>query len=306
MYPISQRFYQAVNLLPSDHKPVCALFDVRYRDRIEKEEIRVFKDVMKTLETWKNSSIPTIQCSAQLIDIGLVKYDIPKSLTITIVNSGQSIAYWRFVNKVEESQESKRWISIDVKQGLLLSTESAKVTITVRIDIIIAQGLSSGVEILEDVLVLRLENGRDIYLPVSAEYERSCFGMSLEALVNTKQPVRNIPLAASVRRTELLQDNGLAIELLHSEKLILTDPNKSLYIPKELWRLVDALYAGNAMKEKDLFAMSGIEEELYIIREALDFGEEFTVSCSPHSYAPVLQDFIQGIYILKNIINNKV
>jgi hypothetical protein len=38
----------------------------------------------------------------------------------------------------------------------------------------------------------------------------------------------------------------LCLLLLHAD-------GSKLSIPKELWRLVDALWSGNALKEKDLF-----------------------------------------------------
>jgi hypothetical protein len=37
--------------------------------------------------------------------------------------------------------------------------------------------------------VLRVEKSVDFYVAVSAKYERSCYGMSLQELVHTLQPV---------------------------------------------------------------------------------------------------------------------
>jgi len=248
---------------------------------------------MKSLGAWKNSEVPSIECNTELIDVGRVRYDVVKSHTITVTNNGKAIAYWRFVSKVEDADIAKRWISVDVRQGLLLPTESTTVTITIKVDIATARGLNAGKELLEDVLVLRLENGHDFPLPVTAEYERSCLGMSLEALVNAHEPVRNIPLIAAVRHSELLEDNGVANEVAQSAGG--TKTGTALQLPKELWRTVDALWSGNAMKEKDIFAMPGLSGEVLIIREALDCGKEFTAACSPHSYAQILQDILEGL-----------
>jgi hypothetical protein len=67
--------------------------------------------------------------------------------------------------------------------------------------------------------------------------------MSLEQLVCALDPVRDIPPPA----LEPSQSFDLSQEKSH--------PLPQLSIPKELWRLVDALWQGG-MREKDLFASS--------------------------------------------------
>ncbi len=57
-------------------------------------------------------------------------------------------------------------------------------------------------------------------------------------------------------------------------------------IPKELWRLVDALWQGG-MDEPDLFTISCPLKELRDIRECLDTGADFP-ACSPHAIAETL------------------
>jgi hypothetical protein len=47
---------------------------------------------------------------------------------------------------------------------------------------------------LEDLIVLRVEKSVDFYVAVSAKYERSCYGMSLQELVHTLQPVASTQL----------------------------------------------------------------------------------------------------------------
>ena len=250
----------------------------------------MFEEIIQSLEKWKSSAVPSIDCSVRLLDMGVVHFDVPTSQTITIRNTGTAIAYWRFVPKVEETRECKNWINLDVLQGLLLPGESSDVVVTVRVDVVTAQGLNAGKELLEDVLVLSLESGHDFFVPVTASYKRSYMGMSLEALVNAHGPVRELPLPAVVRHEELLQDNGKAAELAQRQEKHISKPPLSL--PKEIWRLVDALVSGDALREKDLFAAPAVPEELVTIREALDCGQEFTVACSPHSYAHALQDLL--------------
>ena len=81
--------------------------------------------------------------------------------------------------------------------GMLIPGEpAATINVTVTIDNQTAQLLNSGREVLDDILILRLENGRDYYITVKATYARSCFGMNLDELVLYKDPIRTIPLDA--------------------------------------------------------------------------------------------------------------
>lgn len=92
--------------------------------------------------------------------------------------------------------------------------------------------LNSGVDKLYDILVLHLEGGKDIFITVTGmykinlqftiklhillfstkgifffslgNYERSCFGSSLEALVHVSVPVREIPIGKLVELVSML------------------------------------------------------------------------------------------------------
>ena len=79
--------------------------------------------------------------------------------------------------------------------------------------------------------------------------------MSLEQLVCALDPVRNIPPPAF--------DHTQGYDLSQQNK---SQPSQQLSIPKELWRLVDALWQGG-MREKDLFASSAEPGEVQIIMD---------------------------------------
>ena len=90
---------------------------------------------------------------------------------------------------------------------------------------------------MDDILILRVENCNDYFVAVNISYLRSCFGMSIEELTHTLQPIWTTRLPA------LDFPNNLQIQVRTSPKL---------GIPKELWRLVDALWAGDGIREKDV------------------------------------------------------
>lgn len=136
--------------------------------------------------------------------------------------------------------------------GLLIPGESpATIKVTITIDKNTAQLLNQGREVLDDILILRLENGRDYYITVKASYARSCFGMSVDELVLYSDPIRNVPLDP-IKRAEKYDPS----------------PANALCVPKELWRIIDAIYE-KGLQEPDLFVDPGDAEEVKQIRECL-------------------------------------
>ena len=84
----------------------------------------------------------------------------------------------------------------------------------------------------------------------------------------------------------------LSTQTLLSYLSLLGAPKQA--IPKEIWRLLDALStgghngAGNALKQKDLFVSTDVDEkEVIQIRESLDCNVPFP-TCSPHALVEAL------------------
>lgn len=161
--------------------------------------------------------------------------------------------------------------------GMLIPSEKdTTMNFTIQVNNEIASSLNSGKDVLEDIIILRLENGRDYYITVKGRYGRSCFGMSLDELVMYNDPIRSVPL-----------DPVLRIEKYGN------DQTAVLCVPKELWRIVDAIYE-KGLQEKDLFSISGYTEEIQHIRECLDTGEPFG-TFRIHSMADVLVSFLSSL-----------
>ena len=134
--------------------------------------------------------------------------------------------------------------------------ETTSIEFTVTIDFATASILNSGNGTLNDILILRLEKGRDYYISLTGNYARSCFGMTLDELVMYNVPIRSVPLDAEKRA-----ESGIAA-------------NASLCIPKELWRILDSLNE-RGLNYPDLFSVPGLEKECREIRECLDTGNLF-------------------------------
>jgi phosphatidylinositol-bisphosphatase len=137
-----------------------------------------------------------------------------------------------------------------------------------------------------------VEKSVDFHVAVSATYERSCYGMSLQELVYTMQPVATTSLpvhrfAALAEQMAEVGDVGMLEPPAGTEG--------KLSIPKELWRLVDALWSSNALKEKDLFNSKADPREVAAIRSSLDRGLDFPAGCTPHSICEALVSFLQAL-----------
>lgn len=160
---------------------------------------------------------------------------------------------------------------------MLIPGESpATMNFILTIDNDTAQSLNSGREVLDDILILGLEGGRDYYITVKATYARSCFGMSIDELVMYSQPVRTVPLDP-IKRAEKVDPSGAS----------------ALCVPKELWRIVDAIYE-KGLDAPHIFAEPGVPDEICQIRECLDTGAQFG-HYQVHSYAQAFLLFLSSL-----------
>ena len=273
---VSQLNYTRSELNPSDHKPVMSTFLVTIKDVILAKREGVYKDVMKMLDTYENNSLPMVSLNRIKLDFGEVRYDQRVTLPIVITNTGQVVAQFRLVPKVDEIQLCKPWITIAPTYGMLIPGESTEIDMTITIDNTTAHRLNTSQEVLDDVVILRLENGRDYYISLTAKYARSCFGMSVDELVLYTDPIRQVPIDP----------------ILRAEKYDLNS-RAAMCVPKELWRIIDAIYE-RGLDERDLFSMAGDPEEVVTIRESLDTGAPFD-RMSVHSFAEVLTSFLSNL-----------
>jgi phosphatidylinositol-bisphosphatase len=211
------------------------------------------------------------------LDFGEVRYAESITQSIQITNTGSVVAQYRLVPKPDETSVCKPWLTVAPMFGLLVPGEQpSNINLTITINRETAQQLNSGREVLDDVLILRLENGRDYYVTVKANFARSCFGMDVHELVLYSDPIRTIPL-----------------DPIERAKKMDASQNTALCVPKELWRIIDAIYE-KGLEEPHLFVQPGIPEEEAAIRECLDTGKPFAKFWI-HSYAGVLVSFLSSL-----------
>lgn len=71
--------------------------------------------------------------------------------------------------------------------------EKQDITFTLLVDARSAPALNEKGQALDDILVLHLEKGKDIFVVVSGKWQKSPFGASLDELMANNGPVRPLP-----------------------------------------------------------------------------------------------------------------
>jgi inositol polyphosphate 5-phosphatase INPP5B/F len=160
---------------------------------------------------------------------------------------------------------------------IYLTGDKCDILLEVFVDKKSASKLNSGDDKLYDILVLHLEGGKDIFITVTGTYQRSCFGLSIEALVFMPLPVREVALRKLMDLVGSINYCLIVsiIELKNvQENMAVDDPPKEqspLPVPKEIWFLVDHLYK-YGLDQQHLFEHPGLHTELVLIRDWLDEG----------------------------------
>ena len=283
----------------SDHKPVFARFGVQCKTTIRAEQRKVYGEIMHALDKWENECIPSVEVDPTEIFFDKLQFQVRQTQKITITNNGQVSATFRFVPKLEEEHICKSWLSLKPAFGMLLPNESIDITVNACVDTYFANGLDYGREVLDDILIFSVENGRDHFFAVTGTYLPSCFGTSLARLVCTPGPMRN---TNTVSKFTSNVDNSLTA----SSGISGAAPKAVLSVPTEIWCLVDALYRRIEPGEhlapgslEGLFVSNGSQDEIMCIRESLDYAksldDDLLESVSINSLAEALLQLLNSL-----------
>ena len=267
---VEQLTYNRHNLMMSDHKPVSAMFEVPFRKVLTEKKRETYDRIVRQLGEMEQEFLPEITVASNVLQFGRVKYGAAEEQSLLVENKGQVLVQFKFVPKSNADKVCPKWLTISPQDGVIHPGEACRLTFKVLVDRDNALELNTDDAELEELLVIQVVNGRDVFLSVTGDYCRSCYGNSLDQLVQVPGPVRST-LAAP------------------------THPAVPLRIPKELWRLVDWIFRFG-IRTPRLFVTQADPVAAERVRDLLDTGKEIPPTIDPHAVTDALLAFLDALY----------
>ncbi|VUC21705.1 unnamed protein product [Clonostachys rosea] len=256
--PITLEFYTShQRITSSDHKPVSASFSIQYDAVVPELKAFIHSEVARELDRAENEGRPSITVVAEtqdsgenVVDMGDIQYLESKTRYMTIANTGGVPATFSFVDNplgVDESAESTpkpsaKWLttsfarsdhtghadtsgeplakSVTLEPG---ETIFALLTVHVKSNSVL-RDLNSGKITIEEVLIMRVEDGKDHFITVRGDWLPSCFGRSVDELIR-------------------VPDGGIRsfVTEWHIKGSVPMDAEQKFSAPKELFNIIAAM-----------------------------------------------------------------
>ncbi|KAF1837903.1 DNase I-like protein [Decorospora gaudefroyi] len=212
-----------MRVLSSDHKPLDAVFKLQYDAVIPKLKTAIHTEVAREIDRQENEGRPSIAIAVERatgspsadannktdsafegVDFGDVKFAKSYRRNITIANTGRVPATFGFadrpVDKEQPAGPFPPWLSVtfdkdqdqlekprpdDIHQYFTLApADVLNVELRLKIESVTSvRDLNEGDAILDEVLVLRVEDGRDHFLPIRAHWQPSALARSIDKLI---------------------------------------------------------------------------------------------------------------------------
>lgn len=239
----------------SEPKPVAALLQIDMTV-INKERTReVYHNMWKNI----NSSRPEANVLPYEVNVGDVTVWEEVKKILVISNTGTDLpVHFEFVNQPGSDRCCKEWLTVMCPdQTSVAPGEVLLVTLVIQVEKKCVAKLTSGEEKLEDILILHVKDGTDLFVKVKGNYIPSSFGMSLTELETREKPIRP-------KRSWVTGDN---------ESVLLGNPDRAVDIPVEVLMLLNSLHRFSKMSGffPDLFVENCEIEEVRVVRDYLDY-----------------------------------
>ncbi|KAI2641407.1 DNase I-like protein [Hypomontagnella submonticulosa] len=207
-------------IMSSDHKPLVAIFTLEYDAVVPELKAKVHAEVARELDRAENEGRPGITVvvdgqdtldkedqhiadGSEGIDFGELGYLRKETRSLTIANTGRVPAEFCFVEKpgiLDDAIKYPDWLEFkfvrsqgnhdaetrDALGGTISLEPGETVNAVIHAyiyDLAHVRALNEETAQLEDVLILRVTDGRDHFIPIRATWIPSCFGRSLEELI---------------------------------------------------------------------------------------------------------------------------
>lgn len=251
------RYVSHQGILTSDHKPLDAVFNLTFDAVNLSLKSKVHQEVVRELDKAENEARPGLtvvvdthgeeprpEQDPNTVDFGGVPFDISVYRSLTIANTSGAAATFSFAERSGRDGEFKSkppsWLNVHVERPAegeaheeapaswgrhtLLPGEVANVHAIAHVRNIEHVRLLNLKKVkLEDILVLRVDSGRDHFITVVGQWLPTCFGCSVDEL--TRMP------EAGARS---LANNGLTPYTQGADEVRLS-------APRELFRLTESI-----------------------------------------------------------------
>lgn len=323
-----------MRVLSSDHKPLDAVFSMKFDAVVPDLKAAVHSEVARELDRQENEGRPSIAVVVERatgsspsdeknatdstfdgVDFGNVKFAKSKRRNITIANTGRVPATFGFADRpIEEDQDAgpfPSYLSVtfdkepdarsksgpdDVQQRYTLAPAeviNAELKLKLK-DVGSARHLNDETQTLDEVLVLRVENGRDHFLPMRGQWQPSALARTVDKLVKIPEGgIRKLqhqsPSASETvkwsvpreifRLTEAIEDLTERA-LAEWDMTKASDDERAPWKDNAGWPFVKTHAQASAAWEDEH------EDELAALYDALDTDTPFAPAFSPTTPAP--------------------
>lgn len=218
------------------------------------------------------------------VSFGEVRYAMHKQRNLTIANTGRVPATVSFIDRpIGPGQApgiAPMWLSLKTEDGSRLTGDNAKwslepgdavnIELELRIlDVRLARAFNEGIKSLDDILVLRVENGRDHFVPLRGTWLESSLGHSIDRLIRIPEGgIRRLQR----QRPESSKSDGSSAS---------SEPVK-WSAPRELFRLTEAVEDLTVRSVAEWSMVSGSEDQAPWEKVAgWPFSEESFITTNP-------------------------
>lgn len=212
-----------MRVLSSDHKPIEAGFSLKYDAVVPHLKTAVHQEIAKELDRQENEGRPSITIVVDRststssshdkdkpdgifdgVDFGDVQFAKSKRRSLTIANTGRVPATFGFTDRpVDQSLPQgpfPPWLTVQFdrepdadsktpagnlnQQFTLEPADVCNVEFKLKIEnLALVRDLNEGTSSLDEVLVVRVDEGRDHFLPIRASWQPSILSRTVDKLV---------------------------------------------------------------------------------------------------------------------------
>lgn len=281
---VDQIVYDSVpELLISDHKPVFSLFKIRVKKIDAEKEKKIYEGALKFADRLANERLPQAEIDQLFFTFDNVTFRDMQSQIFNIRNVGKDPFQYVFKEKDEKNKQvCEPWLTITPPTFRVMPDEQAAVTLTVFVDKFSLRKFNTTNNfMLDDILVLHLNHGKDFFLSVSATFKPTCFGRPLSTISTTIAPPSDLLIDLTPEDQSRPQSTSLSLPQM-------------LGVPTELYRLVDHILKFG-LETPRLLEEPPSQDDFIRIRDSLEAGGSEVFQASVFSVIETLVLFLDTL-----------